>query len=116
MELAFSHVQLYVHDFNRAMRFYQRVLNFLPSYVAEPVYAQLCNDAMQFTIALHAAKAAEDVGRGPVPYLKSGQFDEVIRELREAKVQVEEPRTEGDSPRFTSFKDSEGNVWGLQEA
>jgi len=117
MELTFSHVQLYVHDLKRAMRFYQRVLSFLPTYVADPHYAQLHNDAMQFTIALHLAQegTGKDVGCGPMPYLKSDQFDETIRELREAKVAVDEPRTEGDSPRFTSFKDSEGNLWGLQE-
>jgi|SRR4051812_763924 predicted enzyme related to lactoylglutathione lyase len=116
MSLSFSHVQLYVHDLKRAMRFYQRVLGFLPGYTAEPHYAQLRNDAMQFTIALHLSKGGDDVGRGPVPYLKSEQFDETIRELREAKVEVSEPRREGESPRFTSFKDSEGNVWGLEES
>src|SRR5213592_4932896 len=107
MALSFSHVQIYVHDLKRAMRFYQRVLGFLPGHVAEPHYAQLCNNAMQFTIALHAAQDEDAVGRGPMPYLKSDQFDETIRELRELKVQVEEPRREGESPRFTSFKDSE---------
>jgi predicted enzyme related to lactoylglutathione lyase len=116
MALSFSHVQIYVHDLKRAMRFYQRVLGFLPDYVAEPHYAQLRNDAMQFTIALHAAHSPDDVGKGTVPYLKSDQFDEAIRGLREQKVEVDEPRREGDSPRFTSFKDSEGNLWGLQEA
>src|SRR6266704_3352157 len=115
MTLSFSHVQLYVHDLKRAMRFYQRVLGFLPGYVAEPHYAQLHNDAMQFTIALHAAHEKDAVGRGAMAYLKSDQFDETIRELRELKVEVDEPRREGDSPRFTSFKDSEGNVWGLEE-
>jgi predicted enzyme related to lactoylglutathione lyase len=116
MALSFSHVQIYVHDFKRAMRFYQRVLGFLPDYVAEPHYARLRNDAMQFSIALHASNSPAEVGHGPTPYLKSDQFDETIRELREQKVQVDEPRREGDSPRFTSFKDSEGNIWGLQEA
>src|SRR4051812_1908354 len=116
MVVSFSHVQLYVHDLKRAMRFYQRVLSFIPGHVAEPHYAALRNDAMQFAIALHAAHDAADVGRGPMPDLKSAQFDETIRELREAKVDVAEPRTEGNSPRFTSFKDSEGNLWGLQEA
>ena len=116
MALSFSHVQVYVHDLKRAMRFYQRVLGFLPGYTAEPHYAQLHHDAMQLTIALHRAKSPGDVGRGAMPYLKSEQFDETIRELREQKVEVAEPRTEGDSPRFTTFKDSEGNWWGLQEA
>jgi predicted enzyme related to lactoylglutathione lyase len=116
MAVSFSHVQIYVHDLKRAMRFYQRVLGFSPTYTAEPNYAQLLNNAMQFTIALHAAHDKNDVGVGPMPYLKSDQFDETIRELREQKVAVDEPRTEGDSPRFTSFKDSEGNLWGLQEA
>ena len=116
MALTFSHVQLYVHDLSRAMRFYQRVLGFIPGYVAEPEYAQLRNDAMQFSIALHHAHEPSDVGAGPVPYLVSNQFDEEIRELREKKVEVDEPRREGDSPRFTCFKDSEGNYWGLQES
>jgi hypothetical protein len=91
------------------------VLGFLPRYVAAPHYAQLTSDAMQFTIALHLAHDPSDVGRGAVPYLVSDQLDETIRQLREQKVQVDEPRREGDSPRFTSFKDSEGNYWGLQE-
>ena len=115
MALAFSHVQIYVHDLKRAMRFYQRVLGFLPDYVADPHYARLRNDAMQLVIALHHADDAAEVGHGAVAYLKSEQFDETIRELREQKVEVGEPRREGDSPRFTSFKDSEGNFWGLEE-
>jgi predicted enzyme related to lactoylglutathione lyase len=114
--LSFSHIQIYVHDLKRAMRFYQRVLGFLPEYVADPHYARLRSDAMQLVIALHAAHDAADVGHGAVAYLKSDQFDETIRELREQKVEVGEPRREGDSPRFTSFKDSEGNYWGLEEA
>jgi predicted enzyme related to lactoylglutathione lyase len=113
--ISFSHVQIYVHDLKRAMRFYQRVLGFLPQYVAEPHYARLHSDAMQLTIALHHAHDANDVGHGAVAYLKSAQFDETIRELREQKVEVGDPRREGDSPRFTSFKDSEGNFWGLEE-
>src|ERR1700759_180797 len=116
MALTFSHIQLYVHDLSRAMRFYQRVLGFMPGYVAEPEYAALRNDAMQFSIALHKAHEASDVGNGPIPYLLSDELDETIRELREKKVQVDDPRREGDSPRFTTFKDSEGNDWGLQEA
>jgi len=116
MALAFSHVQLYVNDLKRAMRFYQRVLGFMPDYAAEPHYARLHSDAMQLVIALHHAHDAADVGKGTVAYLKSDQFDETIRELREQKVEVGEPRREGDSPRFTSFKDSEGNYWGLEEA
>src|ERR1041384_6346619 len=115
MALTFSHVQIYVHDLKRAMRFYQRVLGFFPDYVAEPHYARLHNDAMQLVIALHHAHDAADVGHGPMAYLKSDEFDETIRELREQKVEVEEPRREGQSPRFTSFKDSEGNSWGLEE-
>ena len=110
MALTFSHVQLYVHDLARAMRFYQRVLGFLPEY------ARLKSDAMQFCVALHHAHDAGDVGKGAVPYLVSDRFDETICQLREKKVEVTEPRREGDSPRFTSFKDSEGNYWGLQEA
>ena len=82
MALAFSHVQIYVHDLKRAMRFYQRVLGFLPDYVAEPHYARLRNDAMQLVIALHHAHEPADVGNGAVAYLKSDQFDETIRELR----------------------------------
>jgi predicted enzyme related to lactoylglutathione lyase len=116
MSLTFSHVQLYVHDLSRAMRFYQRVLGFIPGYVAEPEYASLKSDAMQFTIALHKAHDSKDIGSGAVPYLVSDHLDETIRELREMKVEVGEPRREGDSPRFTWFKDSEGNIWGLQEA
>src|SRR5689334_15659174 len=103
MALTFSHVQIYVHDLKRAMRFYQRVLGFLPDYVAEPDYARLHSDAMQLTLALHLAHEAGDVGHGAVAYLKSDQFDERIRELREQKVEVLEPRREGDSARFTSF-------------
>src|SRR5215211_4614449 len=113
MALSFSHVQIYVHDLKRAMRFYQRVLGFLPDYVAEPHYARLKNDAMQLTVALHAAHEQDAVGKGAMPYLRSDQFEQTVRLLREEKVEVAEPRREGESPRFTSFKDSEGNLWGL---
>ena len=116
MTLAFSHVQVYVHDLKRAMRFYQRVLGFMLDFAAEPDYARLHHDAMQLGLALHLAHDAGDVGHGTIAYLKSGQFDEAIRELREQKVEVDEPRREGESPRFTCFKDSEGNYWGLEEA
>src|SRR5947207_876138 len=115
MPTCFSHIQLYVTDLKRAMLWYQRVLDFQPQYVAEPHYARLHCDMMKLTIALHLAHDPADIGKGAMPYLQADEFDAMIERLKRQGVQVEEPRTEGSSPRFTSFLDSEGNRWGLEE-
>ncbi|HEX8522084.1 MAG TPA: VOC family protein [Tepidisphaeraceae bacterium] len=114
MKLAYSHVMFYVSDFNRALEWYQRVLNFKVTFSAAPHYAALSNGFMN--IAIHPGKGTSTDQTAPMPCLTSGDFDETIAALRSHGVRVEEPRQQGESPRFTGFYDSEGNVWGLEEA
>jgi predicted enzyme related to lactoylglutathione lyase len=116
MPTSFSHIQLYVTNLKRALLWYERVLAFTPAYVAEPHYARMLCEPMNLTIALHFAHDPKDVGRGAIPYLQSDDFDAFLARLKDLKVSVDEPRREGDSPRFTSFIDCEGNRWGVEEA
>ena len=113
----FSHVMMYVNDLDRAVAWYVETLGFTTNFVAPGAFASLRHDEMGCRLDLHPSEAdSKDVGYGPIPYFKSDAFDQTITQLKEKGVKVGEPRREGNSPRFVSFLDSEGNVLGLEEA
>ena|SRR5436309_568939 len=111
----FSHVMLYVHDVNRAAKWYVDTFGFKIRFVAGPHYGILDHAGMKFRLDLHPAKSTDDVGHGPQAYFVSDNLDAEVQALRAKGASVEDPRSESGSPRFCNFNDSEGNVMGLCE-
>lgn len=113
--LQFSHVMQYVHDMQRAAKWYQEVLGFEVKYIAVPHYATLWHESMKFRLDLHPTAAGQNVGGGSMIYFSAADLDAAVASLRQRGVTVSDPRKRGDSPRFTEFADSEGNPIGLYE-
>jgi predicted enzyme related to lactoylglutathione lyase len=113
----FSHVMLYVQDLERAMKWYASVFGFTTLYAHPPHYAALRHPGLNFRLDLHPAKpGSPDIGHGAVPYFATADLDAAVARLRQAGVEVTDPRREGDSLRFCSFTDCEGNLLGLTES
>lgn len=111
-----SHVMIYVNDIHRALDFYKVKLGFTANFES-PHYASLRHDSMKCRLDLHPTEAnSKDVGFGPIPYFTAKDFDGAIAQLKKAGVKVGQPKREGDSPRFVTFWDSEGNALGIEEA
>src|SRR5690242_8113391 len=113
--LQFSHVMVYVHDMERAARWYQDVLGFAVTYLAAPHYASLSHGSMKLRVDLHPDPDGQNVGRGAMIYFTAPDLDAAVAQLRDRGVHVSDPRKRGNSPRFTEFADSEGNPVGLYE-
>ena len=112
----FSHPMMYVKDLDRAVKFYTETLGFTPNFVVPNAYASLRHEGMGCRIDLHPLEAdSREVAFGPVPYFAAKDFDGAIASLIEKGVKVSEARREGDSPRFVTFWDSEGNALGIEE-
>ena len=112
----FSHPMLYVNNLDRAVSFYTETLGFTPNFVIPNTFASLRHEKMGCRLDLHPSEAdSRDVGFGTIPYFASGDFDKAISDLKEKGVKVGEPRSEGGSPRFVTFWDSEGNALGIEE-
>ncbi|MGZ3691305.1 MAG: VOC family protein [Pseudobdellovibrio sp.] len=112
----FSHPMIYVNDLGRAVTWYKNILGFKENFVAPNVYASLRHEGMNFQLDLHPTEAnSKDVGFGSIQYFVPDNFDKMIEELKSKNVKVGTPKREGDSPRFVTFWDSEGNALGLIE-
>ena len=111
----FSHVMVYVTDLDRAMKWYVDALGFKVNYASVPHYASMHHPALQLRVDLHPDPKKENVGRGAMLYFAADDLDKTVAELRNRGIQVSDPRSRGDSPRFTEFADSEGNPIGLYE-
>lgn len=112
----FSHVMMYVNDIQRALEFYKGKLGFVANFET-PHYASLRHEGLRCRLDLHPTEAqSKDVGFGPIPYFATKDFDGAVARLKKLGVKVGQPRREGDSPRFVTFWDSEGNALGLEEA
>ena len=112
----FSHPMMYVKDLDHAVKFYTDKLGFTPNFVVPNAFASLRHEGMGCRIDLHPAEAdSKDVGFGPILYFAAKDFDGAIASLKENGITVGEERREGDSPRFVTFWDSEGNVLGIEE-
>ena len=112
---SFSHVMMYVTDIERAVAFYKGTLGFSENYVALPHYASLRHGASGTRVDLHPTTNSDHVGRGPIPYFGVADLDATLAKLRGDGVKATDPKSEGGSPRFASFFDSEGNELGLTE-
>lgn len=112
----FSHVMMYVTDLDRAVRWYGENLEFAPRFVAPGAYASLAHEGIGCRLDLHPTETdGKDVGHGPIPYFVVDDLDAAAAALAGKGVKVGEIRREGDSPRFMTFWDSEGNALGLEE-
>lgn len=111
----FSHVMMYVTDLERAMKWYVDALGFKVNYASAPHYASMQHLTLQLRVDLHPDPKKENVGRGAMLYFAADDLDKTVADLRGRGVHVSDPRSRGDSPRFTEFADSEGNPIGLYE-
>jgi catechol 2,3-dioxygenase-like lactoylglutathione lyase family enzyme len=113
-----SHVMLFVHDMKRATTWYCQNLGFAVVF-GHDQFTMLSHHATGIRVDLHATRQ-DGVPKGrdpeaPLPYLATKTFDDTLAKLRSMGITTTEPRSEGGSPRFLSFIDSEGNAWGLEE-
>jgi predicted enzyme related to lactoylglutathione lyase len=107
---------IFVHDVERAAKWYVDTFAFMIRFVAGPHYGILFHEGMKFRLDLHPSKAGSgDVGHGPQAYFVSDDLDAEVKSLRAKGIEVADPRSESGSPRFCNFKDCEGNVLGLME-
>lgn len=114
---SYSHPMLYVNNLSRAVQWYKDVLGFEERFVAPDAYASLFHPKLKMRLDLHPTEAdSKDVGFGSIQYFTTANLDNSIAALKERGVKVGEPRTEGESTRFVSFWDSEGNTLGLEQA
>lgn len=111
----FSHVMIYATDLERAMKWYVDVLGFKPNYASVPHYVSMHHPTLQLRVDLHPDPKKENVGCGAMLYFAADDLDKTVTELRSHGIHVSDPRSRGDSPRFTEFADSEGNPIGLYE-
>lgn len=111
-----SHPMFYVTDLERAVDFYTSKLGFIISFHHPKSYASLFHKDMTCRLDLHPTEAqTRDIGFGPLVYFTTSDMDRDLARLKENGIKVGEPRREGNSPRFATFWDSEGNALGLEE-
>ena len=117
MLTAFSHAMLYVHDVQRAAKWYADTLGFTVRALYGPHYGMLFHDQMNFELHLHPTRNGDAtyISKGSVLYFTADDLDKTVADLRGKGVKCEDPRSESGSPRFSSFTDCEGNVLGMTE-
>ncbi len=114
----FSHVMLYVHDLDRALKWYGDKLGFAVRYVAPGAFASLWHPDLEFRLDLHPTGGPAEIQHGPMPYFATRDLDGCLADLRVAGVEVGEVQQEGGENgvvRYANFTDSEGNVLGIEE-
>lgn len=111
-----THPMIYVHELNRAVDFYKNILGFNVRFQHGEFFASLIHPNTNLRIDLHPTEAnGKDVGFGTIVYFDTKEFDLTFEYLKSKNVKVGTPKTEGDSGRFVTFYDSEGNALGLEE-
>lgn len=111
----FSHVMLWVNDFDRAFKWYTETLGCTVLFSAAPHYASLRLEAAGVNLALHPTETGgKDVGFGPMPYFRTDNIEETLKALEEKGIKVGKIQQEGPT-KFASFWDSEGNALGVQQ-
>jgi catechol 2,3-dioxygenase-like lactoylglutathione lyase family enzyme len=117
MLTGFSHVMMYVRDLDRAAAWYVEKLGFGVRFKVPQAYASLFHEGIQCRLDLHPTEGeGKDVGWGPIPNFAVDDLEGALAKLQAMGVKTSEPRQEGESPRFASFWDSEGNALGLEES
>lgn len=112
----FSHVMMYVKDFERAFKWYTEVLGLKVNFSHAPYYASLRHEPSGARLDLHPTEAAaKDVGFGPMPYFAVRDIEAAAKALAARGVKVGEIKTEGGNVKFATFWDSEGNALGMEQ-
>lgn len=115
MLTGFSHLMIFVKNMDRAVGFYISKLGFTVNYQAGEHYASLQNSDWNFRLDLHLTDDDSFIGRGPQPYFICDDIHALVHEFKTKNIEINEPRCEGESPWFSGFKDSEGNLLGIEE-
>src|SRR3982750_2533636 len=111
-----SHVMLYVTDIDRSMKWYQDVLGFIEAFAVPNVSASLWHAQLEFRVDLHQTRPDDpNLGRGPILYFNTDDLDSTLNQLKTKNISFTPPRREGNSPRFATFTDPDGNRLGLEE-
>lgn len=107
---------LYVNDLSRAVDWYKQKLGFTEIFVVPNSYASLFHNEMNFKLDLHPSEAnSKDVGFGAIQYFVAKDFNQTVEALKNKNIKVGTVGQEGNSPRFVTFWDSEGNALGVTE-
>ncbi|MBX3458392.1 MAG: VOC family protein [Planctomycetes bacterium] len=115
MFTGFSHVMIWVIDFDRALKWYQEKLGCTVNFAHAPHYASLTQPQAGIRIDLHPSGAeGKDVGFGPMPYFKVASVEDALKQLSGRGVKVGKVQTEGEHV-FATFWDCEGNALGVQQ-
>jgi predicted enzyme related to lactoylglutathione lyase len=113
---SFSHVMVYSTDIARSVTWYRDMLGFTEHFSAPGAYASLYHDRLKCRLDLHhAAKNDPNIGRGSIAYFQADDLDGTIAALKRKGVTLTAPRREGNSPRFCTLQDCDGNHLGLEE-
>ena len=116
MFTAISHTMMFTLDHSRAVKWYVEMLDFKVRFEAPGHYASLSHPTLNYRLDLHPSEASgKDVGHGPMLYFKTADIEATLSELAAKGIKVSAARREGNSPRFATFWDSEGNALGLEE-
>ncbi len=111
----FSHVMMFVTDFDRAVGWYTTKLGCRVNFSHPPHYASLQEPQTNTRIDLHPTESdSRDVGHGPMPYFKVQSVAEALASLAAKGIKVGKVQQEGPT-KFATFWDSEGNALGVQE-
>ena len=112
----FSHVMMYVKDFDRALMWYTEVLGFKVNFAHAPHYASLRHEPSGARFDLHPTEAdSKDVGFGPLPYFAVKDIEAALTALAAKGVKVGKARSEGGGVKFATLWDSEGNALGIEQ-
>lgn len=114
MLLGLDHVVLFVHDLERAKRFYRDTLG-LRLVVDLPDFAGVVAGGQM--IGLHPTETSgADVGRGPIPYFRVEDMTAALEQLRRCGVAVHSgPLRVPSGEYIATIHDPEGNALGLVE-
>jgi catechol 2,3-dioxygenase-like lactoylglutathione lyase family enzyme len=113
---SFSHVMLFAADLDRAVNWYCATLGFTPNFVVPGHYASLRHESLRMRLDLHPTEEeGADVGHGPMPFFAVADIAAALAALKEKGAKTGSIQQQGQSPRFATFWDSEGNALGMEE-
>ena len=108
-----DHVIYFVHDLERAKKFYTETLE-RPLIMDVPGFAGV--DLGNIWLGLHLTEAGgQDVGRGPILYFGVDDIEAALTTLRERGVEVPHEARDIGMGKIATISDSEGNALGLYQ-
>jgi len=111
----YSHTMFYVLDVSRTVIWYIEKLGFQELFITE-YYGSVRHKVSGTRIDFHKMSHTDLSRPFPAtPHFFCSDLDASVASLLEVGIMAEPVRSEGGGPRFSSFKDCEGNVIGLVE-